>query len=776
MKTGKVFAFLIGLILVSDLYAQVGVNTTTPKATLDVQIKNGSASSDPEGIIAPRIKLSDLKSRDSAYQNEQTGAIVYVTETSGGTTPKTARIITPGYYYFDGSQWSAFSSGTEIWNEVGTTNPSGSNKTNSYLNAKVVIGDKPSNNSFNPSTDLSPADVNDGTAQLTVIGQDAVINGITVGTGKTQGTGLWSTNTALGLSTLSKNTADDNTALGKWALAENVTGEKNTAIGSNANNINGPDNIFHKTVAVGNDTKANKDGAIAIGSGTEALSIASISIGSDAINALPQTTFIKNQSTIIGNSMPTQANATLQVIGEPRDSAKADGLMVPMVKRSELQAKESNSPQTYGTNQKGTLVYVTEIDGANPATDSQTEQITDEGHYYFEPNIGSSGQWIKLSMGMRHEFVHINSAWINNPTTGYYNNLQEAYTMEAQKMYNPVNGGVVNFICHGSGDLGNLLANGEIPYLYLTVENSDPVTLGELEFNNMRAVFYTPANTNFRIKTKKIKASGANITLTKEAKIQSSGGIELTQSTFFTMGTDTGNNYISTDYIAASNSLVYIKNCDMEFIANKGVTNPDACISCTQSSYVELGENTTVNLNRPVIVAALYAKTSGALKLYASTVNILQAFTYDLHVVSSGSLVIDGKTTIKGSAQSNSFLNVNSLGKVSIISSSITRTGLLNNGFESTDGGMIVINADGTTAFVAPKDTNENMGFYANGGEILVVGGNSKNINISNFNQYVCLWAIGGGVIKTNGKVNHSRASGFSGVISDSGAVIYDGN
>ncbi|MFP3813620.1 hypothetical protein, partial [Bacillus sp. SIMBA_005] len=61
-------------------YAQVGINTITPKATLDVTSKNIDGTS-PEGIIPPRLTGDALFAAiaSNSYNVEQNGAIVYIT-------------------------------------------------------------------------------------------------------------------------------------------------------------------------------------------------------------------------------------------------------------------------------------------------------------------------------------------------------------------------------------------------------------------------------------------------------------------------------------------------------------------------------------------------------------------------------------------------------------------------------------------------------------------------------------------------------------------------
>lgn len=91
----------------SSFFAQVGVNSSDPKATFDIAAKttNGSKA---EGLIAPRLTGDQIKLADIQYNSDQAGAIVYAS--SGVTTPsaKTANITGPGYYYFDGNMWLKF--------------------------------------------------------------------------------------------------------------------------------------------------------------------------------------------------------------------------------------------------------------------------------------------------------------------------------------------------------------------------------------------------------------------------------------------------------------------------------------------------------------------------------------------------------------------------------------------------------------------------------------------------------------------------------------------
>lgn len=107
----KFFLTAMGLWIIGSVYAQVGVNTETPATTFHV-LPRKTDSSTAEGIIAPNLKRSEVIAKDSKYATAQTGAMVYVSDLSGVLTTKTAKIITTGYYYFDGALWQPFTSGS----------------------------------------------------------------------------------------------------------------------------------------------------------------------------------------------------------------------------------------------------------------------------------------------------------------------------------------------------------------------------------------------------------------------------------------------------------------------------------------------------------------------------------------------------------------------------------------------------------------------------------------------------------------------------------------
>ncbi|MEC5395100.1 tail fiber domain-containing protein [Bergeyella sp. RCAD1439] len=97
-KWGVLFFLGMGL----SAYGQVGVNTATPKATLDV-VGSPTSTTSFDGIIAPRLTGAQLRAK--AYTSAQSGALVYVTLADTAPSGQTVNVTSPGYYYFDGVAW-----------------------------------------------------------------------------------------------------------------------------------------------------------------------------------------------------------------------------------------------------------------------------------------------------------------------------------------------------------------------------------------------------------------------------------------------------------------------------------------------------------------------------------------------------------------------------------------------------------------------------------------------------------------------------------------------
>lgn len=226
----KHLIYLTLLFISNGIFAQVGINTENPRATLDV-VASMNDGNIPPGFIAPRLTRSQLIEISDNYGKDQTGAIVYITDLGGAINQKTTNITSIGYYYFNGTIWLSINQSEwySPWFKIGTNSSSKENTDNSYLNAQVVIGGN------------SIASINGGTdnAQLTINGGDASINGITVG----KGGGSINSNTAIGTSALKNNkTGTNNTSIGANAGTNITTGSNNLMVGSNVNTTSATSN------------------------------------------------------------------------------------------------------------------------------------------------------------------------------------------------------------------------------------------------------------------------------------------------------------------------------------------------------------------------------------------------------------------------------------------------------------------------------------------------------------------------------------------------------
>ncbi|MFT4170878.1 MAG: hypothetical protein QM653_17300 [Dysgonomonas sp.] len=117
MTHNKYFLIIALSVLIShtsSVKAQVGINTTNPQSTLDIVAIN--TTDHPAGMIAPRLTLAELTLKgDGLYGINQIGAIIYISNISGGNTlSQRSSINSPGYYYFNGGAWQKLSSTTAV--------------------------------------------------------------------------------------------------------------------------------------------------------------------------------------------------------------------------------------------------------------------------------------------------------------------------------------------------------------------------------------------------------------------------------------------------------------------------------------------------------------------------------------------------------------------------------------------------------------------------------------------------------------------------------------
>lgn len=120
---------LVGLSAMSNAQDKgVGINTTTPKASLDVATTSDNTM--PDAVLVPRFSLTQLQAKNGAYAADQNGALVFVNDITGTPGGKTVNITATGFYYYD--------SVAGEWKTLG----GGGTDTSLYLNNGTLGGDR----------------------------------------------------------------------------------------------------------------------------------------------------------------------------------------------------------------------------------------------------------------------------------------------------------------------------------------------------------------------------------------------------------------------------------------------------------------------------------------------------------------------------------------------------------------------------------------------------------------------------------------------------------
>lgn len=343
----------LSLLLCAIATAQVGVNTTTPQAILDVTPSNAVTPSNTDGILIPRINNFPAANPTVAQQSMLVYLSVDRTNVNINGTPQD---YNAGFYYWDNTipNWVpvASDSGWKITGNnnvtsgthfIGTTN---NQEVDFRVNNKfigrltelgqfeleaddmsVFIGFE-AGEAYDPVNTAAEHNTFLGyqAGRATNSGRDNTAMGTLSLTNNTSGnfnTGVGDEtlennttgeqNTAVGNDGLRQNTSgNNNSSVGHRALDSNTTGLNNTAVGYNAGetNVNGNNNVYvgadaksngtgyDFAVAVGNNALINGDQATVIGNNASA-DTAAIAIG-------PTSAASGNQSTAIGSA----ANST----------------------------------------------------------------------------------------------------------------------------------------------------------------------------------------------------------------------------------------------------------------------------------------------------------------------------------------------------------------------------------------------------------------------------------------------------------------------------------
>ncbi len=95
-----VLTLCITLFCFGIAHAQVGINTTTPDAQLDIKSSNQATPSNTDGLLIPKVDAFPVINPTAA----QKGMLVYLTTVSGANQP--------GFYYWNNPGWVALISGS----------------------------------------------------------------------------------------------------------------------------------------------------------------------------------------------------------------------------------------------------------------------------------------------------------------------------------------------------------------------------------------------------------------------------------------------------------------------------------------------------------------------------------------------------------------------------------------------------------------------------------------------------------------------------------------
>ncbi len=281
MKFKKLFFVACNLFGVLS-FAQVGINTTTPNALLDIRATSATAPTNTDGLLIPKVDVFPTTNPTDA----QHGMLVYLTTTSGSNAP--------GFYYWDNptTSWVCIgdcASGNN-WALAGNTVNATTDFMGSTNDADVIFkrnnvhaGRIGANNTSFGVDALNPAsEGSENTAfgfsslKANTIGRQNTASGVSSLGANTSG----SQNTAFGYSSLQANTTGfnnaasghhslysntrgiQNTASGTSSLYSNTTGNNNTAIGYNAF-ISGAS--FSNSTALGANTTITASNQVRLG-------------------------------------------------------------------------------------------------------------------------------------------------------------------------------------------------------------------------------------------------------------------------------------------------------------------------------------------------------------------------------------------------------------------------------------------------------------------------------------------------------------------------------
>lgn len=253
-NTVAAFSLLLGTMA----YAQsgrVGVNTSEPKATMDI---NAIPADNAKGVLVPRLTKDLVKTITPSLTADQHSMLAFITE-EVPTSERTGNyelISGAGYYYWEwnsnlaDSRWVRVSGKFETdLRRVGNSN---------HITMDAGTG----GTGTSAGTGANNVAIGKGSLNTITTGN----NNVAVGASALSSLTTAFNNVAIGNNALSKNNGNHNIAIGGDAMASTTSGASNTALGTNAlkANTEGKFNTAIGTNALPKNTTGSNNVAIGV--------------------------------------------------------------------------------------------------------------------------------------------------------------------------------------------------------------------------------------------------------------------------------------------------------------------------------------------------------------------------------------------------------------------------------------------------------------------------------------------------------------------------------
>jgi hypothetical protein len=208
---------------VFKMQAQVGINTTTPNAQLEIKSSDQANPANNDGILIPKVDAFPAINPTI----DQDGMLVYLTTDVGANLK--------GFYYWDDATttWIPISKDNKAWSINGNSGTSPATHFFGTIDNQDVIFKR-----FNNlAGQISPNNTSYG--NVSFINNTTGINNTAIGAGSLYGNTIGIENTGLGVNALTFNSSGNfNTSSGAYSLNFNTTGSENTATGAYALHLN----------------------------------------------------------------------------------------------------------------------------------------------------------------------------------------------------------------------------------------------------------------------------------------------------------------------------------------------------------------------------------------------------------------------------------------------------------------------------------------------------------------------------------------------------------